>query len=104
MHEHTLKLVLVHLVQHDGKSWEVTEDHLDELPQEIRPMVENMLNGGRNTWSGLMVPPQPRGRVLRSPKSDDDVNSKQLRKRFDGLELQLQELQNAIRSLREGNE
>lgn len=91
-------------VQHDGKSWEVTEDHLDELPEEIRPMVESMLNGGRNTWSGLMVPPQQRGRVLRSPKVDDDGDSKQLRKRFDGLELQLQELQNAIRSLREGNE
>ena len=33
-------------VQKDGDSWELTEDDLGELPDDVRVQVESMLNGG----------------------------------------------------------
>ena len=38
-------------VERNGEKWEVTEDELDQLPEDIRPHVEQMLNG---TVAGAM--------------------------------------------------
>lgn len=34
-------------VEKDGQKWEVTEEELDRLPEELRPAVKGMLGGGR---------------------------------------------------------
>jgi len=85
-------------VQQGDKAWDVDENNLDDLPDDIRRMVENMLNGSGGAWSGLMAPSQ---RPARPQPPGPDRDETQLKKRFDGLELQLQDLQNAIRSLNE---
>lgn len=33
-------------VKRDGESWEVTEETIDELPEDLRPAVKSMLNRG----------------------------------------------------------
>ena len=85
-------------IERGNDKWEVTEDDLDQLPADVRPMVENMLNGGQMQFHGLMAPPRPQvpaiPRRAARPKADP-----QLQKRFDGLELKMQELQDAIRSI-----
>lgn len=89
-------------IERGDQKWEVTEDELDKLPDDIRPMVENMLNGNRINVQGLMAPnvgqlpavPKIPGRQTPRRKVRDDLSD-----RFDGLELKMEELQNAIRSI-----
>ena len=85
-------------IERGDDKWEVTENDLDQLPADVRPMVENMLNGGRMQFRGLMPPqaPAPPAIPRRAARPNADP---QLQKRFDGLELKMQELQDAIRSI-----
>lgn len=86
-------------VQRGNDRYEVTTDTLDQLPDDIRPLVENMLNGGSSNLHGLFTPGlgqqslPPRAIVPPNP------NQRRLEDRFDGLELRLKELQDAIRSI-----
>ena len=90
-------------VKRGNDEWEVTEEELDELPDDIRPMVENMLSGKRTgfgfTAPGFqqLMPPTPQG----VPRRNRGRADQRLQERFDGLELRMQELQNAIRSIQE---
>ncbi len=87
-------------VRRGDEEWNVTEDNLDELPEDLRPLVENMLNGSRREMFGLTIPEAPRRRASRMPK-DPRQPLPEIEKRFDGLQLQLKELQDAIRSMQE---
>ena len=87
-------------VRHGDEEWTVTEDHLDELPKDLRPLVENMLNGSRREMFGLTIP-EVRGRRANRMPQDPRQPLPEMEKRFDGLQLQLKELQDAIRSLQE---
>ena len=74
-------------VQKDNKKWEVTEETLNELPDDIRPQVEGMLHGGgRFELRGL------------------DVPWPQLDRRFDTMDDQLREMMEELRKLREEQE
>ena len=42
-HEGPAKII----VEKDGQKWEVTEDEMDKLPEDVRPAVKGMLGGGR---------------------------------------------------------
>jgi len=87
-------------VQHGDDHYEVTTDTIDELPDDVRPLVENMLNGGQFNFGGLFTPGMQRPRLPARPaKPVPPAKNGQLQDRFDGLELQLRELQDAIRSL-----
>lgn len=91
-------------VQHGGESWEVSEDNLDDLPEEVRPMVESMLNGNRGALHGMMVAPNMRRLAPATPlapRPQRNDSQRQLEKEFDGLKLQMRELQDAIRSYQE---
>ena len=74
-------------IERGGDKWEVTENDVDQLPDDIRPMVENMLNGRRFIPSVPQRPARPR------------ANEEKVQDRFDGLELKIEELQDAIRSI-----
>ena len=39
-------------VKRDGETWEVTEDNLDELPEDVRGHVKQMLSNGVNPLQG----------------------------------------------------
>jgi len=87
-------------VKRGSESWSLTEKELDQLPKDIRGLVESQLNG-RGTLRGLMAPGFPaipsRPRVPAKPRN----NKQQIDDRFDGVELQLRELQDAINSIQE---
>jgi hypothetical protein len=91
-------------IQRGDDEWEITEDNLDDLPDDIRPMVESMLNGKRTDIEGLLAPGFSNvlpPALKASPGSDKAKSDQRLQRRFDGLELRMQELQNAIRSMQE---
>lgn len=99
-------------VERGDKSWDVTEDKLQELPEEIRTPVERML--GRATFAAVAVPegeslkqgaespsqrePNPR-RPETTLKPDSDRESR-LNERMDRIDDQLRRLQEAIDQLR----
>lgn len=87
-------------IERGDEKWEVTEDNLNALPDDVRPMVENMLNGGRLNLQGLMAPNALPPALPAPPAAPQ--NDRRLQDRFDGLELKMQELQDAIRSI-QGN-
>lgn len=88
-------------VQRGGDSWELTEKELDQLPKDIRALVQSQLNG-RGTLQGLMGP-MGFPTLPRKPARPGNNNNRRMEDRFDGVELKLQELQDAIRSI-QGNE
>ena len=81
----------------------MTVDTLDQLPDDVRPLVENMLNGGNGQLRGLFAPgldmPLP---VPAKPAPPANPN-RQFEDRFDGLELQLKQLQDAIKRFEDDN-
>ena len=92
-------------VRRGSDTWEITEDELDELPDDVRPMVENMLSGKRAGF-GFMTPGTPRFRpsLPRGLPGNNRRNSNErLQERFDGLELRMEELQKAIQSIQGDN-
>ena len=84
-------------VKRGEETWEVTEDALGDLPDDVRPLVENMLNGSGARVKGLVAPDSARRFPQR--RRSATTPERQLDRRFDGLELQLQELQDAIRRI-----
>ena len=88
-------------VQRGNDRYEVTIDTLDQLPEDIRPMVENMLNGGQFNFRGLMRPSLPAAPHAMPPRPAAPADPR-MNDRFDGLELQLKQLQDAIRKMEEG--
>lgn len=89
-------------VRRGDEEWTVTEDNLDELPDDLRPLVENMLNRPRQEMFGWPIAEVPRRRANRMP-NEPRQPLPEIEKRFDGLQLQLKELQDLIRSLQEGH-
>ena len=86
-------------VKRGSESWELTEKEIDQLPKDIQGLVQSQLNG-RGTLQGLMGPGFPslraRPQVPAQPPRD---NNRKMDDRFDGVELRLQELQDAINSI-----
>lgn len=88
-------------IERGNEKWVVTEGDLGELPEDIRPMVENMLNGNRLNMHGLMARPAL-PKVPAIPRAKGNKADRKMQERFDGLELKMQELQDAIQSI-QGN-
>ncbi len=87
-------------VQRGNEKWEVTEDNLDALPEDLRDLVKSMLGGSQRGVFGLNVPrPLAPNRVPRLPRLQPRENSN-MEQRFDEMSIRLKELQEAIESLR----
>ncbi len=86
-------------VQHGDDHYEVTKDTIDELPDDVRPLVENMLNRGQFNLGGLFAPGMNRPAMPANPVPP--AKNKRFEDRFDGLEIQMRELQDAIRSIKD---
>ncbi|HUY32207.1 MAG TPA: PDZ domain-containing protein [Pirellulales bacterium] len=99
-------------VKQDDKSWELTEDKLQELPDDIRPHVERML--GRMPMMAMMVPPHAPVRVEADPNTANPFGLPRFapgQPRFPGpypdvagVERRLDELNQQIHELREAIE
>ncbi len=98
----------IHVEQAD-KSWDVTEDKLQELPDEVRPHVERML--GRATFAATIAAPDadalkqwaetaPRRAPL--PRRPDFES--QLDERLNRIDEQLRQLQQSIEKLHASDE
>lgn len=94
-------------VKRGNNSWELTESEIDQLPADIQPLVESQLNGrkGLQAWMAPAFGGGPRRPVNRQPKKikrSPNPADQRVQDRFDGLEIKMQELQDAIRSI-QGN-
>jgi len=56
-------------VEKDGQKWEVSEEELDKLPEDVRPAVKGMLSGGRVYVFGQSPVVVPGERPARSAES-----------------------------------
>lgn len=90
-------------VKRGSKTWDLTESDLDKLPADIRPLVESQLNGGGG-FQALMAPrmPQMPNRPLLHRPAVPQPKDEKVQERFNGLELQMKELKDAIESI-QGN-
>ncbi len=111
-------------VTRDDEKWEVTEEQLDKLPDDIRSHVERMLGRGAHVFFGEW--PKPGGTMQRfdfipdwavpeqmkpeQPKADGDAQpeakprmprERLLERRFDEMQRRLEELRKSIDELRE---
>lgn len=89
-------------VKRGADDWQLTESDLGQLPDDIRPLVESQLNGaGMQAWTV----PQGFGQPMRLPRPNLNPggNEQKVQKRFDDLELKMQDLQDAIRSIQGSN-
>ncbi len=64
-------------VEKDGQKWDVSEDELDKLPDDVRPAVKGMLGGGRVYVFGqspVVVPGDRPGRSggSKTPKAEPE--------------------------------
>ena len=64
-------------VEKDGQKWEVSEEELDKLPEDVRPAVKGMLGGGRVYVFGqspVVVPGDRPGRSgeSKAPKAEPE--------------------------------
>ena len=86
-------------VTRGNDKWELTEDDLDQLPDDLKAIVERQLTGNFG-FPGLRSGGRIGGGVGGSigPRQP---SSNKMEDRFDGLELKMQELQDAIRSIQE---
>lgn len=98
-------------VERGDKSWEITEDKLQELPDDVRVHVERML--GRATFGVAIAGPDeeslkrdaeptPRGPETLH-KSESDLE-RQLNERMDRIDDQLRKLREAVEKLHSGTE
>ncbi len=93
-------------VERGDMSWDVTEDKLEQLPDDIRVHVERML--GRASFAVAIegpnegalkrgsAPTPPRHETLRNPESDLE---RQLNDRMDRIDDQLRKLREAVEKL-----
>lgn len=91
-------------VEKDGQRWEVTEEQLDPLPEELRPAVKGMLGGGRVYVFGqspVVVPGERPGRLdqkktpaaaEQDPQMPPDADDSDLRSVRSGFEEMLRQL------------
>jgi serine protease Do len=92
-------------VEKDGQQWKVTEDELDQLPEELRPAVKGMLGGGRVYVFGpspVIVPGERPGRLeqktppaaeqdSQTPPDADDSDLRGVRSGFEEMLRQVRE-------------
>jgi hypothetical protein len=83
-------------VRRGNDEWDVTEDNLEALPEDVRPLVEDMLSGSRGNL-GLLLRENPRFRLAPRQIQPDDSR---INRRMDEMSLRLKELQEAVESLR----
>ena len=85
-------------VQRGNEKWDVTEDNLKDLPEDLRPLVENMLHGTSGGALGLTIPRGPGGRTARPllPRIERDDQ-------LDEVNEQLRALRDAIERLKNSN-
>jgi len=90
-------------VKRGEQSWEVSEDKLDELPEDVRLPVERMLGRVR---SGVSISPDHGGsrawRDFRRPEAGVgalDETNRRLEQQMDELREQLRQLQQAVEKL-----
>jgi hypothetical protein len=81
-------------VKEGDKSWEVTENDLGKLPENLRPLVEQMLGHGPLTvFGGGELLPEPFNRMLAPP----DV-----RRQMEDMNRRLDEMRKTLDELRPG--
>ncbi len=85
-------------VDRGNESWNLTEADLEQLPEDLQPLVESQLNGGGRLLRGLMPPSLPRANA--NPRATEQRG---IQDQFKGLELKMQELKDAIRSIQGEN-
>jgi hypothetical protein len=83
-------------VELGDQSWEVTADDLEPLPEELRDVVRGMLSGGRGDFPGI----RPRRPFPGRPYGAGVPSGPLLEERFEELSSRLDQLQEAIDSLR----
>ena len=92
-------------VKKGDKSWEVAENELEELPEDLRPHVERMLgrSGPFDVPRPGFVPPEPRGeRPGDGPRffeGRDNRAEKQMEKQFQQLNEQLERLRKEVQEM-----
>lgn len=85
-------------VERGNESWDLTEADLGQLPADLKPLVQSQLNGGGRLIEGLMPPRRPRANAKPVAPKQPGIED-----RFEGLELKMQELKDAIRSIQGDN-
>jgi len=87
------------VVQRGDEKWEVTEDDLDKLPDDVRPHVERMLGrtpppGGPKGWSGDFdfVPEWPGPRWQVRPEGGLEKRMEEMNRRIDELRKSLDQM------------
>ena len=96
----------IHVEQGD-KSWDVTEDKLQQLPDDVRVHVERML--GRATFDAAVAAPEGDAAKTRPgrpqsmrPARPSDLDSRTA-EQLDHINDQLRQLQKAVEELKSGN-
>jgi hypothetical protein len=87
-------------VRRGSDEWDVTEDDLQPLPEDVRVLVEDMLGESRGNVSGWFFPNRPEGPGMRLAPRPLAPDGSRLEQRLDEMSLKLKELQEAIESLR----
>ncbi|MEZ6119255.1 MAG: hypothetical protein R3C28_22160 [Pirellulaceae bacterium] len=96
-------------IEKDGKTYEVDENSLDQLPEDIRPWAERFL--GKSQGLGALpkqfrakvqdlLPGNQRVELHAEADADVDVDSSAKEDRIDQLENQVRELQKQIEQLK----
>ena len=85
-------------VERGNESWDLTDADLGQLPEDLQALVESQLNGGGRLIQGLMPPRPPRANG-----NPGAPKQRVLQDQFEGLELKMQELKDAIRSIQGDN-
>jgi hypothetical protein len=88
-------------VQRGDERWEVTEDNLDALPEDLRPVVEGMLSGSRGHLPRFFF--RDRGDDRRQPRfspGPTPPGDSRVEQQMNEMSLRIKELQEAIESLR----
>jgi hypothetical protein len=90
------------VVKQGDKKWETTEDHLDKLPEKVRPAVERMLGRGPMGIGTFTVPVPPPGEFntpLGVPREFHPLPD--VERRLQDMNRQIEELRRSIRDLRQ---
>ena len=92
-------------VSRGDAKWEVTEEQLDKLPDDIRPHVERMLGhyavGFGRPWTWDLIPEVKPREAPRSPAGRAQPDAT-LQKQLDQMHRQLEELRKSLDGLKAG--
>ena len=99
------------VVKQDDQQWEVTDQELDKLPEEVRPHVQRLLGRlphgpGAHLRSFDFVPNwtapgHPKDQIRDRPAPPKDPVEEQLDKRMEEMNRRIEELNKSIEDLRE---